>query len=196
MVRLREIVSTPAPRRRAPPRRRPTMRVQPRMVPVKTVSRTPRSNSNNFDLNKVFTDISSTFTRALSNPLVLCTVAIAIGVILTHDFEKKTGYIYELFKDHNDSISKWIVDHGKKFAGLLIFAPAVVDSPRNLRAVVALVSFLWVMIIPESKAAEYFLQSLALHTYFRLNNNNSKLMVLFIVVIAWFMGFINIGKKS
>ncbi|APG77797.1 hypothetical protein [Wuhan house centipede virus 1] len=164
------------------------------VVPRQKTRNTPRSNY--FDLNKVFTDISSTFTRALSNPLVLCTISIALGVILTHDFEKKNGYIYDTFKERNDNISQWIVNNGKKFAGLLIFAPAVVDAPRNLRAVVALVSFLWVMIIPESKAAEYFLQSLALHTYFRLSNNNSKLMVLFMVVIAWFLGFLTVGKNS
>lgn len=164
--------------------------------PATRVASKKRRTIRGYDLNKISSDIVNTLTRGLSNPLVLLTIALSVGVIATHDFPNKKGFIYDTFKDRSDSISKWIIDHGMKFAGMLIFLPAVVDSPRRTRPVVALLSFLWVMIIPEAKAVEYFLQSLALHTYFRLSNNNSRITVLAVIAIAWFLGFIKMGGKS
>lgn len=174
-------------------RAQPRPRVaQPMKVKPKKSSKSPDS----YDLNRVFSDIANTVTRGLSNPLVLLTVALSIGVIMTHDFSAKKGFIYDTFNNRSDSVSTWIVNHGKKFAGMLMFLPAVVDSPKSIRSVVALASFLWVMVIPEALASEYFIQALALHTYFKLNNNNSRITVLAIVGVAWFAGYIKLGKSS
>lgn len=153
-------------------------------------------NSVSYDFNRVFSDIASTLTRALSNPLVLLTIALSVGVITTHNFKDKKGFIYDTFNDKNDTISKWIVDNGQKVAGMLIFLPSVVDSPEKFRSVIALTSFLWVMVIPEASVVEYFLQSLAIHTYFKLNNNNSRLTVLAVVGIAWFLGYFHVRQTK
>lgn len=172
-VRVREAVSRALSRRPTPPARR---------------NQKPKKNDT-FDLNKIFSDISSTFSNALGNPLVLCTIVLAIGLIVTHDHSKKNGFIYDTLKNNTDVVSKWVVSNGVKFTGLVIFVPSVLDSPRNYRTLLALLSFFWVMIIPESKPAEYFLQSLALHTYFRLKNQKSKLFVMLGVAVAYMLGY-------
>ncbi|APG77765.1 hypothetical protein [Wuhan insect virus 8] len=151
-----------------------------------------KSKNKSYDFNQVFSDIALTLTSAISNPLVLLTIALSVGVITTHNFPQNKGFIYDTFREKNDTISRWVVDNGQKVAGFSIFLPAVVDSPRNFRSVIALTSFLWVMVIPESSVVEYFLQALAVHTYFRLKTDNSRLTLLAIIGIAWFLGYFHI----
>nr|WPS71463.1 hypothetical protein [Aphis gossypii nege-like virus] len=167
-----------------------------RVVSVKqplVVKQAKRKVPAGFDINAVCSDISSTFSRALGNPLVLCTIVLALGLILTHDTKNKTGYVYDLLKNNTDVVSQWITTNGAKFVGLVIFIPSVLDSPRSYRTVLAFVSFFWVMIIPQSKPVEYFLQSLALHTYFKLRQQSSRMFVLFAVGVAYVMGYFKLN---
>ncbi|QUE41596.1 ORF3 [Indomegoura indica nege-like virus 1] len=143
-----------------------------------------------FDLNNIFTDILNSITKAVSNPAVLLTFAVALSIIINHDFSAKSGYIYTTFSGKTDGFSVWIVANAKKICGFLIFLPTILDIPKDKKAIVAIASFLWVFMIPEYVFAEYLLQSLLLHTYFKVSSKHTRIALLVAAGFAWFAGFI------
>jgi hypothetical protein len=165
-----------------------------RSKPKQNVLRKTKRGS--FDLNNIFTDILNTFTKAASNPTVLLTFAVALSIIVNHDFDKKTGYIFSTFSGKQDGFSTWVHDNAKKICGMLIFLPTILDIPKDKRAVVAIASFLWVFMIPEYLFIEYLIQSLLLHTYFKVTNRNTRIVILLFAVLAWFSGFITFNVTN
>nr|ABV82219.1 IP09254p [Drosophila melanogaster] len=52
------------------------------------------------------------------------------------------------------------------------------------------------MFVPESTVLEYAIQALALHTYFRVKTDNARFVVVLIVVVSYFLGFLSLGGNK
>nr|BBV14747.1 hypothetical protein 2 [Barley aphid RNA virus 1] len=162
---------------------------RPPVTPQKQSQKSSKKKTSRFDLNTILSDILTTFSKALVNPTVLLTFAIATSVIINHNFDSKTGYLYTIFSGKEDGLSQWIYLNIRKLCGFSIFVPTIIDIPKDKRAIVAIATFLWVFLVPEYFFTEYIIQSLLLHTYFKVSLKNTRIVIVLCVVAAWFCGF-------
>lgn len=170
-------------------------------VPTASKKSTPakRNRSNTmFDLNSVISDISSTFTKGLNRPLVLLSVVCVVALVVTHNADFSSGVVGKWIaeKSASNSLALWVHQNQVRFLGLAVFLPAVLDTPDNVRIAVALSSCFWVMLIPAVSIYEYVIQALALHTYFRVQLQNSRIFILMAVGVLYFFGHITLSPPS
>lgn len=167
-------------------------------VPVRAVPRVivqrknPTRKTREYDFSQTLSDISQSLARGLNRPLVLLTVVIATAVILTHQTDFNSGFLGSYISQgvrNNNTLALWINKNSDKFLGLVIFAPSIIDSPRSVQLLLALSVVLWVMIIPQASIFEYLIQSIALHTYFRVNNKSTRIFIIIAVIVAYIGGF-------
>ncbi|QBR99596.1 hypothetical protein [Manglie virus] len=168
---------------------------------ARTVSRnsaTPKRPNTTFDLNSVVADVTSTFTKGLNRPLVLLSVVCVVALVVTHSTDFSSGVVGKWIADKSttNSLALWVHENQARFLGLAIFLPAVLDSPENVRVAVTLASCFWVMLIPASSVYEYVIQALALHTYFRVQLQNSRIFILLVVCVLYFFGHITLASQS
>nr|UUV42190.1 MAG: ORF3 [Utsjoki negevirus 1] len=176
------------PRLSVPVQRSAVVRVT--RVPAKP---TPVRDSS-FDLNKVVSDISSTFVAGLNKPLVLLTLVLVVALVFTHINDFSSGVVGQWVaeKSATNSLALWVHKNQVKFLGLAVFAPAVLDSPERIRIPLALCSVFWVMLVPQASIYEYAIQAIALHTYFRVKLQNSRLLIILAVAALYFFGHITL----
>nr|QIN93578.1 MAG: hypothetical protein [Daeseongdong virus 1]UYE93749.1 MAG: hypothetical protein [Daeseongdong virus 1] len=157
-----------------------------KLTPVKEIG---------FDLNKVVSDISSTFLAGLNKPLVLLTLVLVVALVFTHvnDFSSGVFGKWVADKSASNSLALWVNENQKKFLGLAIFAPAVLDSPEKIRLALALACVFWVMLVPQASVYEYAIQAIALHTYFRVRLQHSRVFILLVVAALYFFGHITLS---
>nr|AQM55316.1 hypothetical protein 3 [Negev virus] len=170
-------------------------------VPTAPKKSTPakRNRSNTmFDLNTVISDISSTFTKGLNRPLVLLSVVCVVALVVTHNADFSSGVVGKWIaeKSASNSLALWVHQNQVRFLGLAVFLPAVLDTPDNVRVAVALASCFWVMLIPAVSVYEYVIHALALHTYFRVTLQNSRIFILLAVGVLYFFGHITLSPPS
>jgi len=145
-----------------------------------------------FDLNGAISDISGALTRSLSNPTVLLTALAVLAVVVTQStiFEA-TGVIGKWTTANPENpLAIWIVANKTKFVGLLIALPTVLASPKHLQVLLAIASFFWVIVVPESTVYQYLFQSLALHAYFRVSHPSSRTVIIAGTALAYYLGWI------
>nr|UZH43544.1 hypothetical protein 3 [Negev virus]UZH43559.1 hypothetical protein 3 [Negev virus] len=162
-----------------------------------TPAKRNRSNTM-FDLNTVISDISSTFTKGLNRPLVLLSVVCVVALVVTHNADFSSGVVGKWIaeKSASNSLALWVHQNQVRFLGLAVFLPAVLDTPDSVRVAVALASCFWVMLIPAVSIYEYVIQALALHTYFRVTLQNSRIFILLTVGVLYFFGHITLSPPS
>ncbi|QOK99943.1 putative virion membrane protein [Mekrijarvi negevirus] len=151
-----------------------------------------------FDLNKVVSDVSSTFISGLNKPLVLLTLVLVVALVFTHVNDFSSGVVGKWVSDKSasNSLALWVHQNLVKFLGLTIFIPAVLDSPEKLRVALALACVFWVMLVPQASIYEYAIQAIALHTYFRVKLQNSRVFILLVVAALYFFGHITLTTPS
>lgn len=151
-----------------------------------------------FDLNSVVADVTSTFTKGLNRPLVLLSVVCVVALVVTHSTNFSSGVVGKWIaeKSTSNSLALWVHENQARFLGLAIFLPAVLDTPENVRVAVTLASCFWVMLIPASSVYEYVIHALALHTYFRVQLQNSRIFILLAVGVLYFFGHITLASNS
>nr|AQM55327.1 hypothetical protein 3 [Piura virus]AQM55330.1 hypothetical protein 3 [Piura virus]AQM55333.1 hypothetical protein 3 [Piura virus]AQM55336.1 hypothetical protein 3 [Piura virus]AQM55339.1 hypothetical protein 3 [Piura virus] len=156
-----------------------------------------RTQDSSFDLNKIVSDVSSTFFSALNRPLVLLSLVMVVAFVFTHQSDFSSGAVgkYVAERAETNSLAKWVHENQFKFLGLAIFAPAVLNSPEKMRVVLGLATLLWVMLVPQASVLEYVLQALALHSYFRVRLQQSRLFIMVVVVFLYFMGYLTLVKS-
>lgn len=170
-------------------------------VPTASKKSTPvkrNRSSTTFDLNSVVSDISSTFTKGLNRPLVLLSVVCVVALVVTHNADFSSGVVGKWIaeKSTTNSLALWVHQNQVRFLGLAVFLPAVLDTPDNVRMAVALASCFWVMLIPAVSIYEYVIQALALHTYFRVQLQNSRIFILITVGVLYFFGHITLNPSD
>lgn len=144
--------------------------------------------SNNY--SDVFDDILNSFVLALNRPIVLVVLLCVVAVVYTHHIQFDTGVIGQWVKKNpNNALAIWIRDNSMKFLGLLIFFPTILDSPQKVQPLLFGASFFWVLLVPEASIYEYVIQSVALHTYFRVKLQKSRFVIILFVAFVYFAGF-------
>jgi len=114
-----------------------------------------------------------------------------LAVVVTSDTIFTTGFIGTWTKANAENpVAIWITANSKKFLGLLVAAPTIFASPKNIQALLAVASFFWIMIVPESTVYQYLFQALALHTYFRVKNPDSRMIIIAATAAAYYLGWI------
>nr|QVG74711.1 hypothetical protein 2 [ssRNA positive-strand virus sp.] len=177
-----------APRSR--PGRFPLRVVRPVIVRPQPQKIQKKLKPKNKTYNDVMDDIINSFVLALNRPIVLVVLLCVVAVVYTHHTQFDTGVIGQwIKKNHNNALAIWIKDNSMKFLGLLIFLPTVLDSPQKVQPLLFGASFFWVLLVPEASIYEYVVQSIALHTYFRVKLQKSRLVIILFVVFVYFAGF-------
>jgi len=182
--------------------RRISTRIALRTAPFKSaiVKRvtTIRKRTSTFDLNGAFADISSSLTSSLSKPTVLLAALAVLAVVVTNDTVfTATGFIGKWTTANPENpLAIWIVANKAKFMGLLIAAPTIFAAPKSLQVMLAIASFFWVMIVPESTVYQYVFQSLAMHTYFRVKHPDSRMLIIVITAVSYYLGWIVLTPAS
>lgn len=159
--------------------------------------RRPKQNLG-FDLNAVVSDITTTFTKGLNRPLVLLSVVCVCALVVTHSSDFTSGVVGKWIseKSSTNSAALWVHQNQARFLGLAIFLPAILDTPDSVRVAVSLASVFWVMLIPAASIYEYVIQAFALHTYFRVQLQNSRILILLTVGVLYFLGHITLSPTS
>nr|UCD53732.1 MAG: hypothetical protein 2 [Virgaviridae sp.] len=177
------------------PQRRRTARVPIRVVrPVIVRPSAPKKSNKPVKKSKnysdVVDDILNSFVLALNRPIVLVVLLCVFAVVYTHRTQFDSGVIGQwIKKNHDNALAVWVRDNSMKFLGLLIFLPTVLDSPQKVQPLLFGASFFWVLLVPEALIYEYVIQSIALHTYFRVKLQKSRLVIILFVVFVYFAGF-------
>lgn len=181
------------------PVRRPVIRRRiVRRTPIITQNRPPtRTNKtkqkvkkNYKDYTDILEDIFNSLVLALNRPIVLIVLLCVVAVVYTHHTHFDSGLIGKWVKaNSSNSLAIWIKDNVMKFLGLLIFIPTILDSPSKTQPLLFATAIFWVMLIPEASIYEYVIQSFALHTYFRVKLQKTRLTLIIFVIIAYFAGF-------
>nr|AIS40883.1 hypothetical protein 3 [Brejeira virus] len=168
-------------------------------TPTKVVVRNvpKKTEVSSFDLNKIVSDVSSTFLNALNRPMVLLSLVMVVALVFTHQSDFSSGALgkYVAERAETNSLAKWVHENQTKFLGLAIFTPAVLNTPDKVRVVIGLATLLWVMLVPQASVVEYVLQALALHSYFRVKLQHSRLFIMAVVVLLYFMGYLTLVKS-
>ncbi|AQM55268.1 hypothetical protein 3 [Big Cypress virus] len=155
------------------------------------LKKSPSKKTTKWTIDSGFTDILNSFTSSVSKPAVLLSIIAISAFVVTHSSSFSTSIVGKWANDHkNTTIGKWVSENDEKLLGLAVFAPAVLNSPNSIRVMLILCSFLWIVLIPENSVYQYCLQSLALHTYFKVRNPKSRFLVIAVVVIAYIAGFL------
>nr|AQM55438.1 hypothetical protein 3 [San Bernardo virus]AQM55441.1 hypothetical protein 3 [San Bernardo virus] len=149
-----------------------------------------------FDLNKITADITSSFMNGLNKPLVLLTLVVVVALVFTHKSDFSSGSVGKWITDNADknSFASWVSKNEMKFLGLMIFVPAIVDSPAAIRVTLALACVFWVLLVPQASVFEYAVQAIALHTYFRVRLQNSRFLIILFVAAMYFLGYITVTQ--
>lgn len=155
------------------------------------VKKGKRDGATHIDLNGALSDITASVTTSLSNPTVLLVSIAALAVVVTSaTIFTETGFIGAWTKDNTNPVAVWIAANQQKFLGLIIAAPTIFAAPKNLQVLLALASFFWIMLVPESTVYQYLFQALALHTYFRVKHPNSRMVILIATFAAYYLGWV------
>lgn len=151
-----------------------------------------KKRASSFDLNAAVSDISSSLTSSLSKPTVLLLAIAVMAVVVTSDtIFTAEGFIGKWSTANPENpLSVWITANKQKFMGLLIAVPTLFAVPKNLQALLGIAAFFWVMIVPESTVYEYLFQSIALHTYFRVKHPDSRMLIIAVTAVAYYLGWI------
>lgn len=172
----------------------PAVPVKRRPSPVSTPKK--RRSLPEFDLNSMFSDITTSVTSSLRRPTVLLSLIVVAALVITHYETFQTGFIGKWANTNaaNNSVAKWIKENESRTLGLLIFVPTLLDLPSKVQAVTSVAVLFWVFIVPESTVLQYVLQSFSLHTYFRVRQSSSRLFIIAMVAIAYYVGWLAITK--
>ncbi|VDL74358.1 unnamed protein product [Nippostrongylus brasiliensis] len=135
---------------------------------------------------------------ALRHPLFVVTLLLAVGFNITFKNVDAGPISSVLPKDSTNSFVKWPRSNIVKVAGYIIFVPVIVDASRGQQASLALVVAVWVSLVPEAVYVEYAIQAVALHLFFHLRSSSHRLVIVAIVIVAYFSGFIlsGVGKSK
>lgn len=165
--------------------------VQTRLPTKPKAVSSSKKSIRQWTIDSGFTDILNSFTSSVSKPAVLLSIIAISAFVATHSTSFSTSVVGKWANDHkNTTIGKWVSENDEKLLGLAVFAPAVLNSPNAIRVMLILCSFLWIILIPENSVYQYCLQSLALHTYFRVRNPKSRFLVIAVVALAYVAGFL------
>lgn len=149
------------------------------------------------DFNLITEDLTKTIQNSLRQPAVLVVLLLCTALIFTHSAKFETGVIGQWTKANSkNALSIWITANKDKFLGLLAFAPSLYASPKNVRIPLLLGTVLWVTTIPESSILQYFLQSLALFLYFKVQRPNTRVFVVFGAAAAYYFGWFAYVKPT
>lgn len=141
----------------------------------------------------ILTLITAQLSRLLNNPIALLLVIVAIAVYISVT-ANATDNLITKFADRLSTIEQlkplatWIKSNVTKFAGLVIYSPAVVASGRY-QSVLAIVSVVLALYVPESNLIEYVIQSLAAYLLFTSRSRNVKIAIFIFVLFCYFAGF-------
>lgn len=177
--------------RSAPPPRQPQQNTRAVAQKISKTLKRVRNGPSHIDLNGALSDITASITTSLSNPTVLLVALASLAVVVTSStIFTETGFIGAWTTGNTNPVAVWIAANQQKFLGLMIAAPTIFAAPKNLQVLLAMASFFWIMLVPESTVYQYLFQALALHTYFRVKHPNSRMVILIATFAAYYLGWV------
>lgn len=177
------------------PVRKPTVSTVSK--PVRVVVKAQRASSQKMDsmnLDNLFGDITKSLTSSLNRPVVLLSAFLVLALVVTHNSSFSDGFVGKwVSQNKNNSFAQWIGKNENKFIGMAIFLPTVLDTPRNLQLMIAICSVIWIILIPSVGLIQYGIQSFALHTYFRVRYQNTRIFIIICVAFSYYLGWLSLS---
>lgn len=177
-----------------PPARRPTYinpPRQPQPQPKKS------KNKNRSDFGSIVSDVFDSITNSFKRPTVLLSALVVTALVITHYDVFDNGFVGKWVKANPDnSFAQWIGKNEMRFIGLLIFVPTLIDLPKNVQILASVGAIFWCLIVPETSVFQYVLQSLSLHTYFRVKQQSSRIAIILFVAVAYYVGWMTISSTT
>lgn len=84
----------------------------------------------------------------------------------------------------------FITKYTSKIEGVILFLPTIILMRRSMRLLCATLVLLWVYIVPEHTVFQYVVQSVALFLFIRVKHVQTRLVIIGIVLLAYFSGYI------
>ncbi|QOJ43135.1 ORF3 [Nelorpivirus dungfly] len=162
-----------------------------RSIKIRKFRPVVKPSQKSFDIGDACDDIYTSLTSALNKPVLFILTALVSCVVLTHQTSFATSFIGKIASQSDNTVSKWIIANSSKFLGMLIFLPALYDLPKKIRPIASISTIFWTLLIPESSIYQYVVQSLALHTYFKVSRPNTRFLIILVVAVCYYFGWIS-----
>lgn len=185
MVVVKELRTVPYSRTRSGLKSSPKTRVValPRVyetvktVPVAQNKIKKKLVNKSFDFNEIFTDVLDSIKSVVNKPLVVLSIILVVAIVLTHSKSFDKGIVGKWVAEHKNSstVAKWINDNNKKFLGMAIFVPTLMDLPKSVQVPVVVGTVIWTLLVPESGVYQYMVQAFCMHTFFKVKKSNSRI---------------------
>lgn len=134
-------------------------------------------------------DILNTLRTVVKRPRTLAYIALVLLFIANHGVELTKGKLLEhcLSKQNvGTAFCTFISKYPKKFIGMLILFPAILDLNRDLIFPVGLFALLAIYFTTALAWHFYFLAALALHTFFGARLAETRILIVAAIVALWY----------
>lgn len=165
---------------------------------LKKVVRAKNEKLLDFKMSEIVEDVVRSVKSSLLKPQILCLCLFVTAVVVTHETSFETSAIGVWLKEHaaTNSLAKWILTNNMKFLGGLIFLPTLYALPSDVSNMMLIGVLAWIFLIPEYSTYEYLVQSFALHTFFRVRQSSTRVFLVVVVAILWFLGIFVFNKPK
>lgn len=159
----------------------------------KTMKDSVVRSSNAFDLTAIISDALNILRSVLQVPIFAVMVVLVFAVVLTSGPTVSSGPIGKLVNDsiaQNGTFGLWVRDNPSKFFGMLIFLPSVYTVPSAYSYIAAVVSVLWIYIVPPFTVISYTIQSAFLYIYLKTGRASTRTFLSMLVILAYYIGYL------
>lgn len=169
-----------------------------RLTPIRPrLSRPPIGNF----LTNFVNDVSNVTRSCLSEPHFLLFLALCAAIIVTHDFESVTGWIFTKCPPATNSFCKFLHDYSNRLPGFLMAIGLFFNTNQRVNAVVSGVYVAVTVIMPGQLFVTYIFSAFAILLYFKISRKTSKmLIIIFAALLIYTTDYIvtppGVGSRS
>lgn len=171
-----------------------------RRVALGRLLRAPRVRGGNGNGNgaatrrDVVSELTSSVTSIVNEPSVFLLTLVAALLVGTEILTPCAGWGVQWLAQMAAGstalpVAKFLARNYYKALGALCFAPAWLSVPQSKRMTAGAAMLFWLLVVPEAGVWEYVLQALAIRAYFRVRMPMARVLVIALVVLAYWSGF-------
>lgn len=170
----------------------PSRTVAIKGVTNSSTSTDPVAAITSIDFASATADITRILKTSMANPSVVMIALTVVAIVVSSGPTFNNGPVATYIRAQNgtNAFFTWVTSSPSKFYGMLVFAPAVLTVPSQYRLISALVSLVWIYLVPEYTIYEYFIQAGALFCFFRTTQTNTRSVLAIFTFIAYYVGYL------
>lgn len=155
---------------------------QPQRENQQKQSQKNNKNKNNNNQNQearqpkdIFNDVYETLVWLVKKPRV---AIILLAVVLFYiDHAHSKGFVHKRCDGSTNAACIWILGNFENFQGFVVMAPFIYDLPEDIRPITGALTYAAVYLLPSQAFWVYGAAGVAIHTFFRSKNTQTKLVL-------------------